>query len=88
MVLEITKPDDPNGVVIEAWAQGFMVGGLIVMACVTLANMRHRVLLHKLILLELFLGMLHGTFIFTNPPVYNLVPQYHGDLAECFLESA
>jgi hypothetical protein len=71
MVLEITKPDDPNGVVIEAWAQGFMVGGLIVMACVTLANMRHRVLLHKLILLELFLGMLHGTFIFTNPPVYN-----------------
>ncbi|KAK6432506.1 hypothetical protein LTR95_011323 [Oleoguttula sp. CCFEE 5521] len=33
--------------------------------------MRRGVLLHKLILAELVLCMFHGTFIFTNPPVYS-----------------
>jgi hypothetical protein len=33
-------------------AQGYMVGSLIIMSCITLANMRRGVLLHKLILLE------------------------------------
>lgn len=46
------RPTDPNGLVLEAWAQGFMVGALIIMSCITLANMRRGVLLHKLILLE------------------------------------
>jgi hypothetical protein len=50
------KPTDPNGLVLEAWAQGFMVGSLIIMSCITLANMRRGVLLHKLILLELVMG--------------------------------
>lgn len=49
---EVTKPKDPAGLVLEAWAEGFMVGSLIIMSCITLANMRRGVLLHKLILLE------------------------------------
>ncbi|KAK3079657.1 hypothetical protein LTS18_004204 [Coniosporium uncinatum] len=66
----ITKPTNPDGLILEAWAQGFMVGSLIVMACITIANMRRKVLLHKLILIELIFGMFHGTFIFTHAPVY------------------
>lgn len=46
------KPTDPNGLVLEAWAQGYMVGSLIIMTCITIANMRRGVLLHKLILIE------------------------------------
>jgi hypothetical protein len=38
--------------VLEAWAQGYMVGSLVVLAAVTIANMRKGVILHKLILLE------------------------------------
>ena len=49
---KIEKPTDPSGLVLEAWAQGYMVGSLIIMSCITLANMRRGVLLHKLILLE------------------------------------
>lgn len=49
---EVTKPTDPHGLVLEAWAEGFMIGSLIIMSCITLANMRRGVLLHKLILLE------------------------------------
>lgn len=49
---KIGKPTDPDGLVLEAWAQGYMVGSLIIMSCITLANMRRGVLLHKLILLE------------------------------------
>lgn len=48
----VTKPTDPHGLVLEAWAEGFMLGSLIIMSCITLANMRRGVLLHKLILLE------------------------------------
>jgi F420-0:gamma-glutamyl ligase-like protein len=31
---------------------GFLFGALLIMACITVANMRRGVLLHKLILLE------------------------------------
>lgn len=58
--------DHPEDLVLESWSQGFIVGALIVMACITIANMRRRVLLHKLILLELFLAMSHGTFCFMD----------------------
>ncbi|KAF7189872.1 hypothetical protein HII31_08694 [Pseudocercospora fuligena] len=71
MTFDVAKPQDAAGLTIEAWAQGYMCGSLIIMACVAFANMRRHVLLHKLIVLELLLGTLHGTFIFTNPPVYN-----------------
>jgi hypothetical protein len=38
--------------ILEAWSEGCMVGALMIMSCVTVANMRRGVLLHKLILLE------------------------------------
>jgi hypothetical protein len=47
-----SRPTDPNGLVLEAWGQGLLVGSLVVMVAVTLANMKKHVLLHKLILAE------------------------------------
>lgn len=38
--------------VVESWGEGFMFGALLIMAFITIANMRRHVLLHKLILLE------------------------------------
>jgi hypothetical protein len=46
------KPTDPDGLVLSAWAQGFMSGAIVIMSCITVANMRKGVLLHKLILIE------------------------------------
>jgi len=58
-----TKPQSSNGLVLEAWAQGYLVGSLVIMAAITVANMRKGVLLHKLILLEVSLyGTLHRIF--------------------------
>ncbi|KAL3479678.1 hypothetical protein BJX99DRAFT_67243 [Aspergillus californicus] len=65
-----SRPKDPDGLVLEAWGQGLMVGSLLIMAAVTLANMRRHVLLHKLIAAELLLAIPHGTFIFAHDPVY------------------
>ena len=48
----VEKPTAGDGLVLEGWAEGLMVGSLIMMSCITLANMRRGVLLHKLILLE------------------------------------
>ncbi|KAJ5672185.1 hypothetical protein N7507_001312 [Penicillium longicatenatum] len=62
--------DDPAALVLEAWSQGLMAGSLVIMAAVTIANMRPGVLMHKLILLELVLATPHGTFIFAPDPVY------------------
>ncbi|KAF2459250.1 hypothetical protein BDY21DRAFT_340238 [Lineolata rhizophorae] len=67
---EVSKPTDPDGLVLEGWAQGFMVGSLIIMSSITLANMRKGVLLHKLILLELLLGIWHGFWILLHNPMY------------------
>jgi hypothetical protein len=47
-----------------------MVGSLIIMSCITIANMRKGVLLHKLILLELLLGIWHGFWMFFDSPIY------------------
>ncbi|KAH8700647.1 hypothetical protein BGW36DRAFT_133667 [Talaromyces proteolyticus] len=67
----ISRPvNDPDALVLEAWAQGLMAGSLIIMAAITIANMRAGVLLHRLILLELVLAMAHGTFIFVPEPAY------------------
>ncbi len=49
---KVDKPTDPNGLILEAWAQGYMVGSLIILCFITLANMRRGSLLHKLIMLE------------------------------------
>jgi hypothetical protein len=52
---EVVKPTDPDGLILEAWAQGYMVGSIIIMICITLSNIRRGVLLHKLILLEVYI---------------------------------
>lgn len=31
--------------ILEAWGQGFVVGALLIMLCITVANMKHKVLL-------------------------------------------
>ena len=47
------QPDTPQEViVVESWSEGVMLGSLMIMAGITLANMRRRIWLHKLIFLE------------------------------------
>lgn len=46
------KPEFKEDLVVEAWGQGYLVGSFVIMACVTVANMRRGINLHKLILLE------------------------------------
>ncbi|KAI9656692.1 MAG: hypothetical protein M1831_004602 [Alyxoria varia] len=69
-MMERGKPQEMDAAILESWAQGYMVGSLIIMAAITIANMRRGVILHKLILLELILGTFMGFFMFTKPPVY------------------
>ncbi|KAK4870825.1 hypothetical protein LT330_000062 [Penicillium expansum] len=66
----ISKPSEADALILEAWGQGLMVGSLLIMAAITLANMKSHILLHKLIFAELILAMAHGTFIFPHEPVY------------------
>lgn len=51
------KPSDPDPLTLEAWSQGMMLGTLVFMIMLTVANMRRRVLLHKLILVEVRVSM-------------------------------
>jgi hypothetical protein len=48
----IVKPAAGEGLILESWAQGVLVGAFVIMAAITVANMRKGVLLHKLILIE------------------------------------
>ncbi|KGO74748.1 hypothetical protein PITC_083570 [Penicillium italicum] len=66
----ISKPSEPDALILEAWGQGLVVGSLLIMAAITLSNMKPHVLLHKLIFAELILAMAHGTFIFLHEPAY------------------
>jgi hypothetical protein len=59
MVFVVDKPRDPVGLTLEAWAEGFLVGSLVIMFGVALANMRRNVLLHKLILIEVSIRLMH-----------------------------
>jgi hypothetical protein len=43
----VAKPTNPDELILEAWAQGYLVGSLVIMSFITLANMRRGVLLHK-----------------------------------------
>ncbi|KAF1994154.1 hypothetical protein P154DRAFT_586700 [Amniculicola lignicola CBS 123094] len=61
----VERPTDPDSLILEAWAQGFMVGALVIMSFITVANMRRGVLLHKLIL-----GLWQGFWLFFRAPVY------------------
>lgn len=44
--------DNIEAYIVESWGQGFMFGALLIMAIITVANMKRGVLLHKMILLE------------------------------------
>jgi hypothetical protein len=43
----VPKPRESEELVLEAWAQGYLVGSLVILSFITLANMRRGVLLHK-----------------------------------------
>ncbi|CAI6333915.1 unnamed protein product [Periconia digitata] len=58
------RPPGSDALVLEAWAQGYMVGSLVVMIAITMANMRRGVRLHKLILIELVFGLWQGFWLF------------------------
>lgn len=49
------RPANPDILIIEAWGQGFMVGALILMITITAANIKRGVLLHKIIIAEVYL---------------------------------
>ncbi|KAF2706985.1 hypothetical protein K504DRAFT_47949 [Pleomassaria siparia CBS 279.74] len=55
---------------LEAWAQGYNVGSLIILILIVACNYRSGIWLHKLILFELILALWHGTFIFIKDPTY------------------
>jgi hypothetical protein len=49
------RPANPDILIVEAWGQGFMVGSLVLMIAITVANMKSGVLLHKVIVAEVCL---------------------------------
>lgn len=49
----VPKPTNPGELILEAWAMGYLVGSLVIMGFITLANMRRGVLLHKVSCLNL-----------------------------------
>ncbi|PSN60897.1 hypothetical protein BS50DRAFT_505199 [Corynespora cassiicola Philippines] len=59
-----------EGGFLEAWAQGYNVGSLVILILIVFCNYRSGIWLHKLILLELILALWHGTFIFVDDPEY------------------
>jgi hypothetical protein len=59
-----------EGGFLEAWAQGYHVGSLVILILIVICNYRSKTRLHKLILLELVLALWHGTFIFVADPAY------------------
>ncbi|KAF1922976.1 uncharacterized protein M421DRAFT_45160, partial [Didymella exigua CBS 183.55] len=59
-----------EGGFLEAWAQGYYAGSLVILILIVFCNYRRGRWLHKLILLELVLALWHGTFIFVKDPYY------------------
>lgn len=41
-----------DGLILEAWGEGWNVGALIILLLIVICNYRNRIVLHKLILLE------------------------------------
>ena len=58
------------GDILEAWAEGYMVGSLVILMLIVICNYRRHVYLHKLIIGEMMLAVLHGTFIFLDDPKF------------------
>lgn len=83
---EVTKPTDPDGLILEAWAQGYMVGALTIMISITMCNIRRGVLLHKLILLEVCtshpLSLVFETLL-TILPAYLRAISWHFYIQPC-----
>ena len=48
------KPTDVDLIIEEAWSTGFCIGAILIMVAFTVSNLRPRVILHKLILLEVW----------------------------------
>jgi len=59
-----------DGGFLEAWAQGYYVGSLIILILIVTCNYRSGRWLHKFIMLEPILALWHGTFIFVKDPYY------------------
>ena len=58
---------NPEGFIIEAWGEGCMFGALMIMAVITIANMRKGVFLHKLILFE----VCHTAWLLSRKPQFS-----------------
>ena len=67
----IEKPATGEGLILEAWAQGLLVGAFVIMAGITVANMRKGVLLHKLILIEVS-PQFEGRVLYSNRLIAHL----------------
>jgi uncharacterized YccA/Bax inhibitor family protein len=61
------RPANPDILIVEAWGQGFMVGSLILMIAITVANMKSGVLLHKAIVAEVCLCPALGRSMPSDP---------------------
>jgi hypothetical protein len=61
------RPSNPDILIVEAWGQGFMVGSLILMIAITVANMKSGVLLHKVIVAEVCLCPTLGRSMPSDP---------------------
>ncbi|KAF2179083.1 hypothetical protein K469DRAFT_597677 [Zopfia rhizophila CBS 207.26] len=61
----VQRPTDPDGLILEAWSQGYLVGSLIIMSFITVSNMRRGVMLHKLLL-----GIWQGFWLFFHSPIH------------------
>ncbi|KAH7392860.1 hypothetical protein BKA66DRAFT_411587 [Pyrenochaeta sp. MPI-SDFR-AT-0127] len=66
----VEKPSNSDELILEAWAQGFLVGSLVIMSFITLANMRRGVLLHKASRTFLLMGLWQGFWLFFKSPVH------------------
>ncbi|KAH1607618.1 hypothetical protein KXX21_005123 [Aspergillus fumigatus] len=83
------RPANPDILIVEAWGQGFMVGSLILMIAITVANMKSGVFLHKMTVAEVTDVMLTsgsadvelGTPGGILPPTFSYTPFGEGTAA-------
>lgn len=59
----VPKPTNPGELVLEAWAMGYLVGSLVIMGFITLANMRRGVLLHKVCHSRILLSLINADVV-------------------------
>lgn len=49
----VEKPTNTGSLTLEAWSSGYLVGALVIMGFITIANMRKGVLLHKVSIINI-----------------------------------